>query len=392
VMTASAAGAGIGLSLVLALWQGGGQVMKAWQERIDKRVAVSNGMMENIAAGRLQDVNPYAVVDLRGISADERRSFEQVMFALESCADPHKTRCEDIKRGVDRVLALKNRDYWNTFHVLQARERAADVVVIEKPVASTALPPTVAVSAPELVTVTESASLSASTTVPSAVVVLGPTSTSSTATTSVAPPPPPPEPVATTSPAIAEQKPTQPPKAPTVSDDDKRKAALARAEQERRRKALEIETRKQTEVLAKARERLVASTSTACEQKAIYVHIYHESTRRPAQCLLDVIEQELGQRPRGVENVVVAAMRRGSEKAPKTWGVPAVLYGESNRDQLGACAAGLKTVIGGQTAVRALPSRLRSRPNVVEIWLPPEWRGDAWFASRCRSSQKKAAF
>jgi hypothetical protein len=390
VVTASAAGAGIGLSLVLALWQGGGQVMKAWQERIDRRVAVSKAMMENIAAGRLQDVNPYAVVDLRGISADERKSFEQVMFALESCAEPNKTRCEDIKRGVDRVLALKNRDYWNTFHVLQAKERATEVVVIEKPVASASLP--AAISTPESVTVTTTASLSASTTEPSAVVALGPTSTSSATTTSVAPPPPPPEPVATASPAIAEPKPTPPPKAPAFSDDDKLKAALVRAEQERRRKALEIETRKQTDVLAKARERLVASTSTACEQKAIYVHIYHESTRRPAQCLLDVIEQELGQRPQGVENVVVAAMRRGSEKASKTWGVPAVLYGESNREQLGACAAGLKTVIGGQTVVRALPSRLRSRPNVVEIWLPPEWRGDAWFASRCGVSEKKAAF
>jgi hypothetical protein len=389
VVTASAAGAGIGLSLVLALWQGGGQAMDMWQSRIGKKAAEAKSIMQQIEAGKADGISAYAIVDLRGISAVERQGFVQVMSALDQCEAPQRLRCVALKTEVNQILMVNDRDYWNTFHVSRAKQasQTADAMTADAIEASAP-----AVSAPEAGTTSAPTSTAASGVIdavspPSASVDAmagddpSPVAVPETGTATLPiPVPPEPSPVVASSvePTIPLRTDEAPPKA--------RKAAAGVSTQ------VDAPTKSNTEHDQQIRRQTIARTvSKTCDGNAIYVHIYSEPTRRPAQCLLDVIEQRLGQRPQGVENVVVTAMRRGKTPSSKAWGVPAVLYGESNHAQLSTCAAGLKTLIGSDTVIRALPPKMRLRSNVVEIWLPADWRGDEWLASQCRSTAANAA-
>jgi hypothetical protein len=421
-VAAGAAGAGIGLSLVLALWQGGGQVIEAWRKQIDQTVAQSKNMAERIAAGKPEEVDALAIVDLRGLSRKQDESFGRVMLALENCAAPHKTRCEELKRSVDRVLALQNRDYWNTFHILQKRGNAKEVEIIEPAaetvattVASTPIAPaavgTGAIEAP----VYPSASGRSGATTGVGQVPLPPDDATDPDDAGLSPdpllpeplPPLPPETMPQSLPPLTEAHPIsgaiplpvesgQEPRFQTrpVQQNAATIQAAARAravadEKAQQRNAEEAEAKRQAETQRLARNALVKRANDACDSVKIYVHIYNESSRPGAQCLLDAVEATLGERPEGVENVRATAMRRGKASPLKSWGIPAVLYGEQHASRLAICANNLKTLIGGKSVVRTLPARPGARTNLVEIWLPADWRGDAWVRSKCRESSAK---
>lgn len=115
------------------------------------------------------------------------------------------------------------------------------------------------------------------------------------------------------------------------------------------------------------------SDPTACAGRRVYLHVYDETSRAAAVALADKIENGLGQRPVGIENVVASAMRRGSS-APHVWRRPVVLFGESQRDRVESCAAAIAAKIDGLagkpvTTVRTL--RSRTARDAVEVWLPP---------------------
>ncbi len=403
VVTASAAGAGIGLSLVLALWQGGSKALELWRGQVEQKVATGKRLSDAIASGRLDAVDASAIIKLRGFSLKERESFEQAMLALSHCDEAQAARCEELKRSIEQIITFNSRDYWTTFYALQKKAPAQEdqiVVAAEAPVSAS--PAVGATTATTASATTGAVAGRTVTSLPQPTPQPTPTPSTIVDVTGVSPPEPaltslpPKNPVSTTAP----KDPSQvsgikiiPISASTpVSGDRKRldSAAVAAAaatrvealqQRELQQRALAIEAQRPTA----ARLSLAKQPSTVCDQAAIYVHIYDEASRPGAQCLVNQIEALLGQRPQGVENVVATALRRDKDMPTKFWGVPAVLSGEAHRERLAACSAQLTTLLGGKAMARTLPSRMRSRSSMIEVWLPTDWRGDPWLLKRCQT-------
>lgn len=103
----------------------------------------------------------------------------------------------------------------------------------------------------------------------------------------------------------------------------------------------------------------------------IYIHIYDEATRQPASELAYDLAEALHVKLPPIENVASTGERASKGKAaPYRWSTPALVY---HRDVDPACRDAIRALMPGQKVVtRELPSFYRNNPGMVELWLPPE--------------------
>lgn len=101
----------------------------------------------------------------------------------------------------------------------------------------------------------------------------------------------------------------------------------------------------------------------------VYLHIYDEANRPEARQLGLLLTQQLGMAAPPVENVVATAMRRGTD-APFTWQRLAIVYHAGVSD---GCVSAVSSLLAGRDPlVRKLPGKLKGNPGLIEIWVPPD--------------------
>ncbi len=113
--------------------------------------------------------------------------------------------------------------------------------------------------------------------------------------------------------------------------------------------------------------------SEACKasgfiQPRAYIQIYDETSRVVANALARTLSDDLGMKLPAIENVVRTSERAG-RTPPYTWSTPAIIV---HSGVSAACTNAIKRRMKGDDIVaRPLPATFKSNPGMVEIWIPP---------------------
>jgi len=304
-------GAGISLSLILALWQGFEQFRETRlleQKEYDARygeLAAQIGERDKLRKLRVEDFRPFAKLsESRDDGRFEylRKLVNDACAALPVDAAPAESRhCFDLHEEMALAPPVRY-DYWFLDRPL---DTAVDTAVAAATPAADAAAPTGA-----------------------------PASEPATA-----PPPAPSAAMPTAAPAPAAPAPQEPAAAPQVS--------------------------------------LPPVEAMACDavdgiRPRVYIHIYDEASRKPADVLAYRLQARLGIEPQPVENVVRAA-NRTSKAAPFVWTTPALVNHGGVSEP---CIKAIRAATGGvmrssRVVIRPLPSSYKPNPGMVEVWLPP---------------------
>ncbi len=99
----------------------------------------------------------------------------------------------------------------------------------------------------------------------------------------------------------------------------------------------------------------------------INIHIYEEASRARATALASVLRDDLGLELPPIENVVRSSSRTKRPR-PYVWTTPAVIF---HSDVSPACAQAIATRLARpDVVVRPLPAAFKSNPGMVEVWIP----------------------
>lgn len=100
----------------------------------------------------------------------------------------------------------------------------------------------------------------------------------------------------------------------------------------------------------------------------VYIHIYDEARRPEGKKIASDISRRLGIAMPPIENVVATANSSGRD-SPFVWSTPALVY---HGGVPAACPSAIGSVIADKNLViRKLPSAFKSNPGMIELWLPP---------------------